>query len=724
MSRWSRLTDLIVPLGVLACVLVLLVPLPAAALDLLLALNLTVSVVVLLTTIYVRSPLEFSVFPTVLLATTLGRLVLNVASTRLILSRGVVDRLDAAGGVIRGFGEFVAGDRLVIGLVIFLILVAIQFLVITKGSSRISEVAARFALDALPGRQQAIDADLAAGGLDAAEAQRRRGELAQQADFYSAMDGASKFLRGDALAGLVITGVNILGGLVLGVFEGGMSIAESADVFTRLTIGDGLVAQVPALLVSLAAGLLVTRTGKQSDLTVDVVDQLVARPRALAVSGGFLALLSLTGLPFLPLALSGVGCGLLAWRLGLRRPVATKATPSTSSAGPAAAATSAPSAGSAGRADGGKPKEDRIEDLLAVDPLEVELGVGLIRLADPHRGGDLLRRVTAVRQAVAAEIGMVLPKVRVRDNLRLPEHAYRLKLAGNAVAAGTLHPDKLLALDSGAATGPMSGEDVRDPATRQPAVWIASSTRERAQTLGYVVQEPAATLAAHLQEVVRQHADELLTRDAVRHLVDELRRGAPSTVDELIPNMLRLAEVQQVLQLLLREQVPIRQLGTILETLGDHAARTRNPVELAERVRQRLGRTICGRLQDADQRLFVVTLDPAWEEPLERAAERTADGLSTGLSPSEAESFCAAVARETQTLARMHRPPVLLVHPAIRAVTRQLVASTLPRLWVLSYAEVPRDVRIESAGSVRDRLSLAAAEVDFGGSPVAARRAA
>lgn len=710
MKRLARPQEFLVPLGVLACVLVILVPLPAGVLDLLLAANLLLSLIVLLTAIHVRSSLEFTVFPTLLLGTTLGRLVLNVASTRLILSRGAIDRLDAAGGVIRSFGEFVSGDRLVIGCVIFAILVAIQFLVITKGATRISEVAARFALDGLPGRQMAIDADVQAGTIDQAEAQRRRQEVAQQADFYAAMDGASKFLRGDALAGIVITFVNILGGLVLGWTEGGMGVVECVDVYTRLTIGDGLVAQVPALLVSLAAGLLVTRNGQRGDLPADVVEQLVARPRALAVAAGFLLILPVTGLPFLPLASLGVGCGLLAWRLGGKQAAPGKPSVATATGPGAAGSAGANGSAAAPRPEAGKAKEDRIEDLLAVDPLEVELGVGLIRLADPHRGGDLLRRVTAVRQSVAVEIGVVLPKVRIRDNLRLAEHAYRIKLAGNPVAHGMLYTDRLLAVDAGDVSGAMVGDDTVDPVTRQPGVWIAANARERAESLGYVVQEPAAVLANHLQDVVRQHADELLTRDAVRHLLDELRRTAPAVVDELIPSVMRLAEVQQVLQLLLREQVPIRPLGTILETLGDHAPRTRNPVELAEKVRQRSGRTICGRLQTSDQRLFVVTLDAAWDERLERAAQRTADGLSSGLTPTEIDTLCAAAARESQKLARMRRPAVVLVHPAIRAVVRQLTATALPRLAVLGYGEIPRDTRLESIGVIRDYLPPAGSD--------------
>ena len=667
-------------------VLVILIPMPSFLMDLLLATNITVAVIVLLTTIYVRTPLEFSIFPSLLLATTLGRLVLNVASTRLILTRAEDDQLSAAGEVIRSFGEFVAGDKVIVGLIIFVIIIVIQFVVITKGATRISEVAARFALDGMPGRQMAIDADLNAGVIDEKEAQRRRSEITQQADFYGAMDGASKFVRGDAIAGIIITLINIVGGLTVGVVDAGMNLKDAALLFTKLTIGDGLVSQVPAFLISLAAGLLVTRSTQRSNMPTDFMQQLFSRPQALAVAGGFLGILIFTSLPTVPMLTLGTGCCALAMML-------------TRQKRREAAEASAEERAEAVRT---KQAEQRIEDFLAVDPMEIEIGVGLIRLADPSRGGDLLPRITGVRQSVAADIGIVLPKVRIRDNMRLAEDHYRIKIANNPVADGTIRPDRLLAMDSGMTTGVVPGEETRDPAFRQPAVWIEYGWRDRAELLGYTLVDPAAVLATHLQEMVRRHADELLTRDATKHLLDELKQVAPAVVDELIPGLMKLGEVQQVLQLLLREQVPIRQLGMILETLGDYAGRTKDPVWLTEYVRHRLARTLCTRYRDADDRLHVLTLDPALEDRIAAGIEHNERGLFIRMSPQAVETTCALIADGVAALTRRHHPPVVLVSPQIRPGLKQLTAANLPSLVVLSYNEITRDTKIESVGIVSD----------------------
>ena len=414
----ARLQDLILPVGIITSVLVIMIPLPAALMDVLLSANITVAVLVLLTTVFVRTPLEFNIFPSLLLATTLFRLVLNVATTRLILTHAGADGLWAAGGVVKAFGEFVAGDKIVVGLIIFAIIVVIQFVVITKGATRVSEVAARFALDGMPGRQMAIDADLNAGTIDEREAQRRRLEITKQADFFGAMDGASKFVRGDAIAGIIITLINIVGGLFIGMIESGMSFTQAADIFTKLTIGDGLVTQVPAFLISLAAGLLVTRSSQDSDLPADFIKQLFSRPQALAVAGGFLGVLMFTHLPHLPLLAIGgacVGLALTITRRENRAAAVIKAKKQTEAA---------------------KRPEERVEDFLAVDPMEVEIGVGLIRLADPKRGGDLLERIQRVRQNVAADIGVILPKVRIRDNMRLEQNQYRIKIADMVVSEG------------------------------------------------------------------------------------------------------------------------------------------------------------------------------------------------------------------------------------------------------------------------------------------------
>ncbi len=675
----AQVQDLILPGAVIASVLVILVPLPTPLMDLLLAANIAVAVIVLLTTLYVRTPLEFSVFPTLLLATTLARLVLNVATTRLILTEAGDRGLMAAGGVVRSFGEFVAGDKIVVGIVIFAIIVVIQFVVITKGATRISEVAARFALDGMPGRQMAIDADLAAGNINEKQAQLRRQEVTQQADFFGAMDGASKFVRGDAIAGIVITLVNIIGGLVIGVVEYNMGLGEAAQLFTRLTIGDGLVTQVPAFLISLAAGLLVTRSSSSTNLPAQFLDQLFSRPQTLTVTAVFLGLLIFTRLPALPLLGLGGGCLGLALLL-TRRQNEAAALEVQQAAAPA------------------KPRDERVEDYLAVDPMEIEIGSSLIRLADPKRGGDLLERIQRARQAMAGEIGLIMPKVRIRDNLRLGPRHYRIKIADLPVAEGELQPAMLLAVDAGHSSGNISGLATREPAFGMPATWIDPAARHQAESQGYQVAEPIGVLVTHLNETVRAHGDEILTRDATRHLIDELKKSSPAVVDELIPGQMKLSEVQQVLQLLLREQVPIRQLATILEALGEEAARTKDPILLTERVRRRLARAISTRYRDKHGRLAVITLDPALEEQI-RAATHHDDGtLNVSLSPQTAETICQRLAGELARHAGSGRNPVVLVSPAVRPALKQITSAALPRLVVLSYDDVTRDTQLESLG--------------------------
>ena len=693
MNRLSGWQNLVLPFGLISSILVILVPLPTPLMDLLLAANITVAVIVLLTTIYVRSPLDFNIFPSLLLATTLGRLVLNVATTRLILTQAETNTDAAAGGVIQAFGDFVAGDRIVVGLIIFVIIVVIQFVVITKGATRISEVAARFALDGMPGRQMAVDADLNAGTIDEKEAQRRREEITRQADFYGAMDGASKFVRGDAIAGIVITVINVIGGFAIGL-QGGMSLAEAAEVFTKLTIGDGLVSQVPAFLISLAAGLLVTRSTKRTNLPTEFLSQLFARPQALLVSGGFLFILVFTNLPTLPLLSLAGGCVGLAIVLNRqhkqREAEAFEAEQKSQ--------------------DENKPKkEERIEDYLTIDPMELELGVGLIRLADPNRGGDLLPRITSVRQQVASEIGIVLPKIRIRDNMRLGENDYRLKIMNNVVADGLVLPERLLAMDGGTAQGRLLGIDVKDPAFDQPAVWIEHQQRDQGEMQGYTMVEPAAVLATHLQEVVRRHAEDILTRDATRHLMDELKKTSPAVVDELIPGVMKLGEVQNVLQMLLREEVSIRQLSLILETLGDYASRTSDPIWLTEYVRNRLSRTICTRYRDEENRLHVITLDPALEDRISAGIEHNERGLFVRLAPNLVQEICDRISAETVTLSRQGLTPVVLVSPQIRPGLKQMTAAMLPRLVVMSYNEVTRDTQIESHGLVTDTTAKSGA---------------
>jgi flagellar biosynthesis protein FlhA len=680
-ARWR---DLILPVSLIASVLVIIVPMPPALLDLLLAANITLSVIIVLTTIYVRTPLEFSVFPSLLLATTLARLVLNVATTRLILTHAALDGSLAAGHVVKAFGEFVAGNQLVVGIIIFIIIVIIQFVVITKGATRISEVAARFALDGMPGRQMAIDADLNAGSIDESEAQRRRLEITRQADFFGAMDGASKFVRGDAIAAILITLINIIGGLVIGMAQGGMTFSQAAEIFTKLTIGDGLVSQVPAFLISLAAGLLVTRSSSDTNLPSEFLRQLFSRPQALAVAGGFLGMLIFTNLPTVPLALIGGSCVGMAVMLSRQKQHDV-----------AAAATKA-------KDEAKKKPDERIEDYLTTDPMEIEIGVGVIRLADPKRGGDLLERIQRVRQNVAADIGIIMPKVRIRDNMRLEQSHYRIKISDIPVAEGTLEPSLFLAIDSGATTGKVRGIETREPAFNTAATWIEAGVRDQAELYGYTVVEPAGVLATHLTETVRKHADEILTRDATKHLIDELKKTSPAVVDELIPSQMKLAEVQRILQMLLREQVPIRQLSPILETLGDYAGRTKDPVLLTEYVRHRLARAICSRYRDSDDKLHVVTLEPALEDRIKAGIEHSERGLFVRMSPQAVEITCKLLGDAIEKLARENHPPVVLVSPQIRAGLKQLTASHLPRLVVLSYNEITRDTQIESLAMVTD----------------------
>jgi flagellar biosynthesis protein FlhA len=499
------------------------------------------------------------------------------------------------------------------------------------------------------------------------------------------MDGASKFVRGDAIAGIIITLINIVGGLIIGVFQAGMGLGEAASVFTRLTIGDGLVSQVPAFLISLAAGLLVTRSSHEVNLPSEFLKQLFSRPQALAIAGTFLGVLVFTKLPTIPLLLVGGGCIGLAVTL-TRQTAQARATDEARK-----------------RAEAARQPDERIEDYLAVDPMEVEIGVGLIKLADPKRGGDLLERIHRIRQNVASEIGIILPKVRIRDSFQLDQNQYRIKIAGIPVADGMVYPGKLLAMDSGVTTAEVPGTPTRDPAFGTPALWIDGAVRDRAELHGYTVVDPGAVIATHLTETVRKHADEILTRDAAKHLIDELHQTSPAVVDELIPAVMRLAEVQQILQLLLREQVPVRQLGAILETLGDYAPRTKDPVLLTEYVRARLARTICSRFRDSNNRLHVITLDPALEDRIRAGFEHTERGLFIRMSPKAVEATCRVIAAEAEKMATASRTPIVLVSPQIRAALKEMTRSHLPELVVLSYNEITRDTQIESAAMVSDR---------------------
>ena len=674
------------PLLLVTAVLVIVAPLPPALLDLLLAGNVTVATVILLVTVYVARPLDFSVFPAVLLGTTLARLVLNVASTRLILSRAGTDGTGAAGGVIEAFGRFVSGDNLVVGLILFGILVTIQFLVITKGATRIGEVAARFALDGMPGKQMAIDADLSAGLIDQAQAKQRRDEVTSQADFYGAMDGAGKFVRGDAVAGIVITGINIAGGLFVGIVQNGMDLATAGRVFTTLTIGDGLVSQVPAFLISLAAGLIVTRSSNATHLPTQIVEQLFRYHEAMFLAAGFLVALSFTGLPAVPLLSLAGGCAAIGFSLKTAKPRAGSAISGDGAKGDEKAPGPAP--------------EPKPEDRLDVDALELELGVGLLKLADPAHGGDLIERVTKVRHNVAGDLGLILPKVRIRDNVRLDPTAYRVKIRGVAVASGVCHATGKLAVDTGAAVGTPPGLPTTDPAFGRPAVWVDATAEERAALMGYHVVEPAAVVVTHLTEVVKDHAAELLTRQQVHGLLDHLRESCPQLVEELIPDLLKPGQVHAVLTNLLRERVPVRDLEAILEALSDYAGRTKDATVLTEYARHALARTLCDAHRDDNGVLHVVTLDPAAEDLIAAGVEFTEAGFNVKLAPAVRDAVVRGLGSELAKLSAAGHAPAVLVSPNVRAGLRQVTQNALPKLTVLGLNEITRDTEVEAHGQL------------------------
>jgi flagellar biosynthesis protein FlhA len=681
-SPWARLTGLILPVTIIGAILVFIVPIPPAVLDLLQSANITLAVLVLLTTLAIRSPTDFSAFPTILLTTTLTRLVLNVATTRLVLLHGH-ESLDAAGGVVRSFGEFVAGDQVIVGAILFAILVIIQFVVITRGATRISEVAARFMLDGLPGRQMAIDADLHAGLIDQHEAHRRREAVYRQADFFGAMDGAGKFVRGDAVAGLIITLVNIGAGLFLGVVNYGMPIGQAIDVFTKLTIGDGLVSQVPAFLISLSAGLIVTRSSEETDIGNDVIGQLFGRPMVLGSAAVFLGLLALTPLPKVPLLTLAGALGVGAFVISTQQPSEQERTDEQPEAPQAS-----------------EPPSDRMEDLLHVDPLELEIGYRLIGLADPTRGGDLLDRLRAVRHRVARDLGLIVPQVRIRDEIGLGPFDYRLKIRGAVVGQGLAYAGRLLAVPPAGFAPGTEGRDGVDPVTGQAAVWISADGRDVAVAAGCRIIEASAVVAGHFGEIVLGHADELMTREQVGQFLDRARATSPALVDEVVPGLLRAGEVQQVLQGLLRERVSVRDQETILETLAVHATRTKEIDVLIERVRRSLARRITQQYLNADGRLRVATLSRGLDLKLGMIGGLDDTRPAAALGAEVARSLIRAVASAVTELIDGGYPPIVLCSAEARPVLKDLTRVDLPRLVVLSQREIPRDTPVEPIGEV------------------------
>jgi len=680
----------VVPIGFIAMMMVLLVPLPPFVLDALIAINIALALVIMMTTLYMEHPLEFSVFPSLLLATTLFRLVLNIASTRLILTADAATPEEAAavaGHVIMAFGEFVAGNSLFVGIVIFLILVIVQFMVITKGATRISEVAARFTLDAMPGKQMAIDADLSAGNITEAEARTRRERISQEADFFGAMDGASKFVRGDAVAGLIVTAINVVGGFAVGIIQRGWDAGKTAEVFTKLTIGDGIASQIPSFVIAISSALIVTRSGSKAQLGDELTDQVAGKPKGLFITAAFLALLVFTPLPKIPLLATALALAAIGY--GLQRAQKRKSQVETQRA---TAVSTLP------------PPPPPVESILKVDTLELELGHGLVQLVDQAQGGELLKKITAVRLQLALDTGTVMPPVRIRDNAQLPHLEYRVKVRGNPVATGQTKPGKLLAMDSGITTGKIDGDQTREPAFGLDAWWIDPKLRSRAELLNYTVVEPVDVLSTHLAEIVKKHADELLTRDEVNNLLEQLKQKAPKLVEETIPGVLKPGELQKILQNLLRERVSVRDLETILETVAEWGPKTKDLEVLTEYVRNALRRGICQQYASPSPtglpKLVCVTLDPAFEDQISGFIDRGPAGTTLTMPARLASRIAEHIVRGLTPVTNAGHPAVVIASPPVRAVVRQLVEPHLSSIVVLGYNEIVSGIDVESMGLI------------------------
>ena len=678
--------EVLLPIAFVVVILLMVIPVPTAVLDLFLALNISLSLMVLLLAIYTLKPLEFSTFPSVLLVLTLFRLSLNVASTRLILGKGH-EGPGAAGHVIQAFGNFVVGGSYVVGTVIFLILVVINFVVITKGAGRIAEVAARFTLDAMPGKQLAVDAELNAGLLSEREARERRRAVEAEADFYGAMDGASKFVRGDAIAGLLIAGINILGGLVIGVLQGGLAIKDAAQIYTTLTIGDGLVSQMPALLISTAAGIIVTRAASGTDLGSEVTSQLLLNPRVMATVAAILVGFAvLPGLPTIPfLALAG-GIGGIAWAMRGKSEADAKKTGAAAEGGKAAEGADAP-------AKAALPSP--------LDVLELEVGYELVPLVDGKQGGELIERIRALRTQLGQELGIAIPPVHIRDNLQLKPGEYAVLLKGVEIARAETRVGYVLAINPGAADPAFPGIPCKEPAFGLEALWVPNADRERAQISGYTVVDVATVVVTHLTELIRRHAADLLGRQDVQALLDALAKTHPKPVEELVPQLLSVGGVQKVLQSLLRENVSVRDLLTVVEALADHAAATKDPLTLTEHVRQALSRSIVQRYIGPDRVLHVMTLAPTLERAIGEAVHRTEEGATLALEPALAQRLLAKLAEVAEPFALQGRQPVLLCSTGIRGHLRRFLERFLPSLVLLAPAEIPSTVRLQSLGVVR-----------------------
>jgi flagellar biosynthesis protein FlhA len=677
-------TDLLAAIGVVMIVTMLVIPLPSALLDLMITLNISGALAIVVATMYIKTGLELSSFPTLLLLTTMFRLAINVSVTRLVLTTG------DAGSVVRDFGQFVVGGNVVVGLVIFMILIVIQFIVVTNGAGRVAEVSARFTLDAMPGKQMAIDADLNAGLITDEDARRRRSEIAREADFYGAMDGASKFVKGDAMAAVVITAINLIGGIIVGMLQHHLAFGEASHHYSLLTVGDGLAAQIPALLISVATGIIVTRSGSESDLGSEITTQILGQRKAPLVAGGaIIAFGMIPGLPKLPFLLVGGVLFAIGWTLRKNGIEAFTAAP----AAPALPAGSEPDSRAAPR--------DEVMKELPIDPLELGIGFGLVPLVDRGSGGTLVRRISLIRRQIAGELGMVIPPVRIHDEVDLDSHEYVCKVRGTEVARGRVMAGHKLAMDPGDAVGNLSGIPTTEPAFGLPAVWIADSQHSEAEALGYTVVDAESVIVTHLTETIRTHAAQLLTRQDVRQLLDQLKEHNEAVVNEVVPDILSLGEIQRVLQTLLSEAVSIRDLGAIVEAVGDKARITRDTGLLAEYARQALGRAITAPHLGADHTLRAITLDPAIEQEVATSITQTTDGEYLALEPARAQALLGAVRTQSDhAAARGGIRPVLLCSARVRRHLRRLVESAVPHLAVCSYNEIASGISVETIGVI------------------------
>lgn len=672
------------PIMVMAILAMVVLPMPAFALDMFFTFNITLSLIVVLAVVYVLRPLDFGIFPTVLLIATLLRLALNVASTRVVLLEGHTGP-DAAGKVIQSFGEFVVGGNYTVGIIVFAILTIINFVVVTKGAGRISEVSARFTLDALPGRQMAIDADLNAGLINADEARARRAEVRAESDFYGSMDGASKFVRGDAVAGILILLINLIGGLLIGTLQHGMAFGDAARVYTLLTIGDGLVAQIPALLLSTSVAIIVTRMSKSNNMGEQVLLQLFGDPRTLGVAAGVLFLMGIIpGMPnqaFLILAAGAGGAAYMTWSRQQKERRKVEPIESTQPSLPDV-------------------KELSWEDVAPVDVVGLEVGYRLVPLVDRAQGGELMARIKGVRKKLTQELGFLVQAVHIRDNLELAPNAYRISLHGVPVGESVVHPDRELAINPGRVFGTLEGIKTKDPAFGLESVWIAPGQREHAQTLGYTVVDASTVVATHMSHLLQTHAHELLGHEEVQQLMNALAKVAPKLVDELVPKVLPLATVVKVMQGLLKERIPLRNLRTIVETLAEHAGISQDPAGLLAEVRVAIGRQIVQEINGMETELPVIALEPELERILQDSLQGRAG--SPGLEPGLAERIQKGLADCVQRQEAAGSPSVLLVPPGIRATLARFARQALPGLHVLAYNEVPDNKQVRLIATIGD----------------------